>query len=184
MPFGYAAFKAPASRQRRDNAFCADFRVMSFWAAARARNESLAAVCLEERGFAVFAPKVETRRSVALLFPMHIFVLVVAQWRAIDSTPGVVKLIRFGDTPAKVPDHEIEALKARADKLGVIHLPPPPKTRHVFKRGDRVKILAGQFASFAAIHTGMRARQREIVLVTMLGATREFAVTSHLIAAQ
>jgi transcriptional antiterminator RfaH len=165
------------------DAFCADFRAMSFWAAARARNESLAAVCLEERGFAVFAPKVETRRSVALLFPMHIFVLVVAQWRAIDSTPGVLKLIRFGDTPAKVPDHEIEALKARADKLGVIHLPPPPKTRHVFKRGDRVKILAGQFASFAAIHTAC-ARGNAIVLVTMLGATREVAVTSHLIAAQ
>ena len=165
------------------DAFCADFRAMSFWAAARARNESLAAVCLEERGFSVFAPKVETRRSVALLFPMHIFVLVVAQWRAIDSTPGVLKLIRFGDTPAKVPDHEIEALKARADKLGVIHLPPPPKTRHVFKRGDRVKILAGQFASFAAIHTAC-ARGNAIVLVTMLGATREFAVTSHLIAAQ
>ena len=160
---------------------------MSYWAAARVlpRRESLAEVCLAERGFSVFAPRVETsRHSVALLFPMHIFVLVVAQWRAIDSTPAVVKLIRFGDTPTKVPDHEIEALKARADKLGVIHLPPPPKTRHVFKRGDRVKILAGQFASFAAIHTGMRARQREIVLVTMLGATREFAVTSHLIAAQ
>jgi len=114
---------------------------------------------------------------------MHIFVLVVAQWRAIDSTPGVLKLIRFGDTPAKVPDHEIEALKARADKLGVIHLPPPPKTGHVFKRGDRVKILAGQFASFAAIHTAC-ARGNAIVLVTMLGATREVAVTSHLIAAQ
>jgi transcriptional antiterminator RfaH len=156
---------------------------MSFWAAARVRNETLAAVCLAERGFSVFAPKIETRRSVALLFPMHIFVLVVAQWRAIDRTPGIVRLIRFGEQPAKVPDHEIEAIKARADKLGIVRLPPPPppKSRHVFKAGERVKILAAQFAHINAIHSGMSVRDRERVLLHVLGGRREVSVAHHLV---
>jgi hypothetical protein len=58
-----------------------------------------------------------------------------------DRTPGILRLIRFGEQPAKVPDHEIEAIEARADKLGIIRLPPPPppKSRHVFKAGGRAR---------------------------------------------
>jgi transcriptional antiterminator RfaH len=168
--------------------FCAVSATMSFWACARVlpQRESLAAVCLAERGFEIFAPVIETRRSVALLFPMHIFVLIISQWRAIDCTPGVLKLIRFGDCPAKVPDAEIEALRARADDRGVIRLrpPPPPKSRHVFRKGDRVRILAGPFASFSALHTGMNHRERERVLIEILGARREVTVANHLVAMQ
>ena len=45
-------------------------------------------------------------------------------------------------------------------------------------------ILAGPFASFSAIHSGMSNRAREIVLIAMLGATRQVAVARHLVAAQ
>ena len=45
-----------------------------------------------------------------------------------------------------------------------------------------MKILAGEFASFSGIHTGMSARAREIVLINMLGAERQVAVASHLVA--
>jgi predicted lysophospholipase L1 biosynthesis ABC-type transport system permease subunit len=46
-----------------------------------------------------------------------------------------------------------------------------------------VTILAGQFASFSAIHSGMSNRAREIVLINMLGATRQVAVARHLVVA-
>jgi transcription antitermination factor NusG len=71
------------------------------------------------------------------------------------------------------------------DKLGVIRLPPAPAPRphHVFKGGERVRILAGQFAHFDALHTGMSAKARERVLITILGSQREVTVASHLVAA-
>lgn len=159
---------------------------MSFWAVARTlpKRESFAAERLEAAGFEVFAPRIETRRAAALLFPSYLFVLVVEQWRAIDCTPGVLRLIRFGDMPARCPDAEIEALRRRVDSIGVIRLPPPPppKPRRVFKKGAQVKIIAGPFASLAAIHTGMTTREREIVLINVLGARREVAIAAGLVA--
>jgi transcription antitermination factor NusG len=92
-------------------------------------------------------------------------------------------LIRVGDCPCRIPDYEIEALEARADDDGIIHLPPPPPI-HKYSKGDRVKIIAGQFAHFDAIHTGMSNKARERVLISILGARREITVASHLVAPQ
>jgi transcriptional antiterminator RfaH len=84
--------------------------------------------------------------------------------------------------PARCPPAEIEALRRRADGRGVTRLPAAPQ-RHAWARGDRVRIVAGQFASFNAIHSGMSARAREIVLINILGGQRQVAVASHLVVA-
>jgi len=157
-----------------------------YWACAKTQPqaEAYAARNLEARGVTVFLPKIETRRSVQPLFASYIFCLVVdGHWLAIRTCYGVAGVIRFGDVPARVPDAEIAALQARMDANGVIRLPPEPPKR-VWARGDRVKILGGQFASFDAIHSGMSNRAREIVLINMLGAQRQVAVAGHLIAAR
>ena len=155
-----------------------------YWACARtlSRQETATAMRLECAGFEVLAPKIELRRSVVPLFAGYIFIRVEAQSRAIASTIGILCLIRFGDTPARVPDAEIEALRRRADQHGLIRLPPAPP-RRAWAKGDRVRIVAGQFASFNAIHSGMSARAREIVLVNILGGQRQAAVASHLVVA-
>ena len=115
---------------------------------------------------------VETRKTIQPFFRGYAFVFVAeGRWVAIDRTFGVLGVIRFGEVPARVPEQEIEALRARADAGGVIRLPPEPPKR-VWARGDQVKILAGQFASFDGTHSGMSARAREIVLITVLGAQR------------
>jgi transcriptional antiterminator RfaH len=148
------------------------------------QREAFAAEMLEARGFEIFLPKIETRKTVQPLFCGYLFALVVeGRWLAINTCFGVLSVIRFGDVPARVPDREIEALRKRADSTGLIRLPPAPSAR-VFKRGDRVRILAGQFASFDAIHSGMSNRAREIVLVNILGAERQVPVASHLVAAR
>ena len=151
-----------------------------YWAAARVQPQrgEFAAEHLEARGFKVFLPKIETRRTAQALFRGYAFVMIVDRWRAIESTFGVLALIRFGDAPARCPDAEIAALKARADDNGIIRLPPEPP-KHAFKKGDRVRILAGRFASFDAIHSGMSVRQREFVLLKILGSTRTVQVASH-----
>ena len=100
----------------------------AFWAVARAQaqREAFAAEHLETRGFEVFLPLVETRRSVDVLLRGYCFVRIIDRWRSVETTFGVLAFIRFGDTPAKVPDAEIAALRARVDSIGAIRLPPPP----------------------------------------------------------
>ncbi len=136
----------------------ADFAAMpeTFWTCARTQPqlEAYAAQNLEARGVPVFFPRIETRKTVQPLFASYVFCLVIdGHWLAIRTCYGVANVIRFGDLPARVPDREIDALRARADASGIIRLPPEPP-RRVWARGDKVTILAGQFASFSAIHSG------------------------------
>jgi transcriptional antiterminator RfaH len=155
------------------------------WSVARTQSqrEAFAVDRLQERGFTVFAPKVETRRSVVYLFSNYLFVFIVDRWHAVDSTPGVLKLIRFGDCPARVPDAEIASLLGRVDKTGVIRLPPPPPAapKRVFAKGARVKIIAGPFQGLAAVHSGMTVRDRELILLSVLGSQRPVVIAANLI---
>ena len=157
-----------------------------YWAAVRSlpQRERFATEQLGLRGYETFLPLVATQRASAPLFTSYFFCRIVDRWRAINSTFGVLCLVRVGDCPCRIPDHEIEALKARADASGIIRLPPPPppRSQRVFKQGEKVKIIAGQFAHFDAIHSGMRRGDLERVLITILGAEREVSVARHLVA--
>jgi hypothetical protein len=63
---------------------------------------------------------------------------------------------------------------------GFIALPPPPPARPAFRKGDRVRVVAFG-ASFSAVHTGMTVKQRELVLMSVLGSVREVAIARHLV---
>jgi transcription antitermination factor NusG len=159
----------------------------AFWGVVRSlpKREAFAAERLRmDHGFEVFLPLVATKRASAPLFTSYFFCRIVEQWRAINSCFGVLALVRVGDCPCRIPDHEIAALKARADASGIIRLPPPPppKSQRQFAKGEKVKIVAGQFAHFDAIHSGMRRGDLERVLITILGAQREVSVARHLVA--
>jgi transcription antitermination factor NusG len=154
----------------------------AYWAVARVQSqrEAFAAEQLQARGFEVFLPKIETRRSVAPLFVGYVFVFIVGgHWLAIDRTFGVCSTIKFGDCPARVPDAEIAAIRARANERGIIELPPEPP-KHVFRKGDRVKVLMGGCA-FDGIHTGHSLRDRQRILLQVLGSVRPVMVASHLV---
>ena len=155
-----------------------------YWAAVRSlpQRERFATEQLGLRGYETFLPLVAAKRTVAPLFASYFFCRIVERWHAINTCFGVLALVRVGDCPCRVPDHEIDALKARADDKGVIHLPPPPpRSQRRFAKGEPVKIIAGQFAHFDAIHSGMRRGDLERVLITILGAQREVSVARHLI---
>jgi transcriptional antiterminator RfaH len=150
------------------------------------KRERFATEQLGLRGYETFLPLVATKRASAPLFTSYFFGRIVEQWRAINYCFGVLALVRVGDCPCRIPDHEIAALKARADASGIIRLPPPPtpRSQRQFAKGEKVKIVAGQFAHFDAIHSGMRRGDLERVLITILGAEREVSVARHLVAAQ
>ena len=122
-----------------------------------------------------------------MLFASYVFVFIVAgRWHAIDSTPGVLKIIRFGEAPARCPDREVESIMALVDEHGFVRLPERPlkAPRRVFAKGEAVKIVAGPFAGKAGLWQGQTTRQRELILLAMLGAARTVAVPASSIAAQ
>ena len=125
---------------------------------------------------------ISTKRSSAPLFNSYFFVRIVEQWRSINTCFGVLGLVRVGDCPSKMPDAEIENIKSMIDERGFVRLPdkPPPASPFVFKRGERVKIIGGPFEGVRAIHSGMRAGDRERVLLQLLGSkARPVMVPSH-----
>jgi transcriptional antiterminator RfaH len=144
---------------------------MAYWAVARTlpRRESVAAERLNTAGFETFAPETKTGRGEAPLFPGYLFVRIVARWRAVDRTIGIIGLIKFGEVPAKCPDAEIAKLQGQLDADGLVSLPhrPPKPARPT--PGAQVRIAAGPFRGFTAIYAGMTARDRERVLIDLLG---------------
>jgi hypothetical protein len=78
-----------------------------YWAVAKTQTqrETWAAAQLESRGFQVFLPRLEMRRTVAPLFVGYRFVLVVdGHWLGLDRTFGVCSTIKFGLLPARCPE--------------------------------------------------------------------------------
>lgn len=139
---------------------------MAYWAVARTliNREPVAVRRLEAAGFEVFAPKTHPRAE--WLFSGYLFVRVVEQWRVIDRTVGVLTLVKFGDAPARCPDNEIEKMKARLGPDGLVHLParPPEGARGKLSIGTKVRI-----AGLDAVYVGMSAKERQRVLIHLLG---------------
>jgi transcription antitermination factor NusG len=137
-------------------------------------------VHIENGGFEAFVPLMTTFKTAAVparivpIFIGYIFVHVIDRpWQRLRRTVGVMGIVMSGETPSRCPDAEIAALRARLDDQGVIRLPPPPPPKKRIAAGTRVAIVAGPFEGFSAIHTGMTAHDREIVLLELLGrATR------------
>jgi hypothetical protein len=67
---------------------------------------------------------------------------------------------------------------------GCVRLPEAPAkpSRHVYRKHESVKIIGGPFQGIAALHSGLSAAEKEILLISMLGASRRIAVPSHLVA--
>jgi transcriptional antiterminator RfaH len=152
----------------------------AFWACVKThpQREAFAAERLTERGFEIFLPKIEIGRTAQPLFRSYLFIRVLDRWRAVETTFGVLCLVRFGDCPARCPDREVEALMDRVDPDGVIRLPPPsaPAPRVPIRKGARVKVLSGPFQGLAGLYQGQKTRERELVLMRCLGSVREVAI--------
>jgi transcription antitermination factor NusG len=161
----------------------------AFWGVVRSlpKKEVFAAERLRmDHGYEVFLPLVQNKRGPQPLFASYFFCRIELEWRAINRTFGVLCLVRVGDSPAGCPDQEIEILKNMTDSCGFVRLPDRSSkpSGHVFKKGAPVKIIGGAFQGVTALHSGMSASEKEILLIAMLGASRRIAISSHLVAAQ
>ena len=159
---------------------------MPFWGVVRSqpKREAFAAERLADGGFETFLPAIQTKRASQPLFAGYLFVLIIDRWRAINSTLGVLALVRTGDCPARCPDREIASLKAMVDGHGYIRLPEGPgaPTERKIAIGAKVRITAGPFGGMSGLYAGQSTRERELVLLNVLGGQRPVSIAGGLVA--
>lgn len=158
----------------------------------RPRQEDRAKQQLNNLGFEVFYPRLlanclkkgTQKKVVSPLFPRYLFIQLGEEnghWSSIRSTRGVLKLIRFADTPARVPSYVIANLKALANEEAIIDqtLEKP----HIFVAGEQVEITDSSFKGLQAIVKEQDGEQRVILLITMLGKEQAVSLPLSAVAA-
>ena len=140
---------------------------------SKPQQEFVAMENLERQGYHVYLPRIALRRrkkgklvnQVVPMFPRYLFIRLSSKtdnWGPIRSSIGVSGLIRFGLSPAKVPDVLIRDLVDREDEKGV-HI----KTDPSFEKGDKVRIVDGPFEGYEAIFKAGQANERVLVLLNI-----------------
>ena len=144
---------------------------MGFWAVARTAcgREAFASARVQDAGFEIFLPRTRLRtgKSIAL-FPGYFFVSVETSWRGIEKAIGVIGLIMAGNRPAACPDREIEKIRAGMNRNGFFRLPVPGRPLQL-ENGQIVRIKYGSFRGLQGLYYGQSAREREFVLLELLG---------------
>jgi transcription antitermination factor NusG len=112
-----------------------------------------------------YLPRFKNHKGrIAPLFPRYIFTPEIAEVSYITHTIGVRGLLMAGDHPASIKGSIIAMWKAK-EKGGIVQLPPPPR----FRTGERLTILRGSLKWRSVIYAGMSGKDRERVLIEMLG---------------
>ena len=138
------------------------------------RQEQCALVNLEHQGYECYFPTIRGEKLCSgqisvldqPLFPRYLFIrlgqgLLDLSWSPIRSTKGVSRLVRFGNTPAKVEDALISSLKAQEAALQL-------EPRRLFMSGERVRITKNPFAGIEGVYQMSDADQRVMVLIELM----------------
>ena len=156
---------------------------------AQARMEKWARSNLWERDFEVYLPQYSRQRRHARktdwvsapLFPRYLFVAAdpdAPGRRSINSAPGVVSVVSFGERRATISNAIIQAIQAREDAAGHVKLVEP----NTLKPGDQVRLHSGAMAE----HIGMFERRgdadRVVILLNLLGRSVQVKVPANSIA--
>ena len=98
------------------------------------------------------------------LFTGYLFCPALEHWGAICNTVGVRSLLMSGEHPACIPSMVITGWRSK-ERGGIVQLPPPPR----FQTGERLTITRGSLKYRSVVYAGMSGRDRERVLIEMLG---------------
>lgn len=144
----------------------------SYWTVIRTKANSEARACenLKRQNFEFYFPRFKKRNGsrefVCALFPRYMFLSVVDAWRSVMSTYGVEKvLLNCSGEPCRVSDEVISSLKKREDKSGLIKL----EDKSGFQKGQCLVVTRGAFFGERVIYQNSTAKDREIVLLSLLG---------------
>src|SRR5690606_2875884 len=140
------------------------------------RKERLALQHLENQGFETYCPLYRAirrigRRSMSVLEPMfasYVFVHLGPerqQWRAINGTIGVNRIVSFGPRPASLPPGFVARLQGLAGETGELGFDEE------LAAGDRVRIMGGPLDALYRTLLSSDARKRVSVLLELLSGT-------------
>lgn len=129
---------------------------------------------LRQQGFRTFLPKrrktVRHARKLRVLeaafFPRYLFIILDMtrhQWRSINGTFGVSRLVMRGEEPRPVPHGLVEALIEMGNAEGILQF------GRELTIGSRVRLLAGPFADQLAVLDQLDDSGRVLVLLDILG---------------
>jgi transcription antitermination factor NusG len=160
-----------------------------YWACAQLEpnRTRLALHCLDKvAGYEIYNPQLREQRrrygrkitGVSQLFPSYVFVLIVSGWWNARWSPGVVRLVMDGLVPARVPDQVIAEIRSR-ERNGFVEL---PKARGLTP-GTRVRLISGPFCDRIGLVAGLRAHERVLCLLNLLGAQQRVEVARNMIEA-
>jgi transcriptional antiterminator RfaH len=139
-------------------------------------QEDCARLHCSRQGYETFLPKFKTyvvargarKPVVRPLFPGYLFVRIVDHWYSLTGTRGVLSVLRDGELPARVRDHEVEYLMQRFGESGTKEL---HSSR--FEPGQSVRAVSGLWRDNVGVFEGLAPGDRVRVLFEMMGrATR------------
>ncbi len=170
--------------------------VQRSWFAIRTKpkQEMVARDQLQQQGFEVYLPLVNTRISHARkvswqprpFFVGYLFMCLSKdeqRWTSIRSTIGVLAPVSFGTFYPPVPDAAISMLQGRHDEQGFISVQMKPESP--FKAGEQVRLNDGSLKGFDAIFVEMRGEDRALVLLDWMNKKmRVLAQTGDLVSTE
>lgn len=137
------------------------------------RQERVALENLERQGFECFLPliRAEKLRRGKLqvlqeaLFPRYLFIRLSTElesqsWAPIRSTLGVSRLVTFGQTPARIDEDLLTAIRFQNEESEVV-------IRH-FEPGEQVVVTDGPFVGVEAIYQIADGEGRVVLLLNIL----------------
>jgi transcriptional antiterminator RfaH len=147
-------------------------------------REAYAQGHLRNQAFQTFLPK--RRKTVrharklraveAAFFPRYLFIVLDLsrhQWRSVNGTFGVSRMVMRGEEPHPVPCGLVEALIEMADADGILQF------SQQLKVGSPVRLLAGPFADHLAILDRLDDAGRVRVLLDILGRQVRISTDSN-----
>lgn len=136
------------------------------WYAVQAKSgeEYAAERNLQAEQFSTFLPMAERNGKQFALFPGYLFIHLdtqVGDWSKIRSTPKVIRLVQFGDTPTPVPDWVINWVRDISSEDEVVHL------RSQFQPGDRVQVDSGPLRYAVGVVRGTKKERVQVLFEIM-----------------
>ena len=141
---------------------------------------------LENQSFGTFLPLQEItkrkgkifQRQIRPLFPGYLFVQLSPNhgpWRLVNSTRGVVRLVRLGTELSVVPNEIVEALMARCDKQSILRQTSETHSSQLHT-GNQAQVTQGPFSGFIATISDIEPNSRIYILIEIMGQTTKVAI--------
>lgn len=137
----------------------------SSWAVVQTepQHEHTVRLLLMRSQYETYLPRTRAQQRITLLFPTYLFVsLAEKRWYPILWTPHVKRLLMSGDHPAQLPEDALTQIRKR-ERNGLVKLP------HQLRKGQKVRIVRGNFEGHIGLYDGMSGKDRERVLLELLG---------------